>query len=99
MISQIGKVAIEVLKDVEVIQKVEKDGEIKEEKKEVAIRFEFLIPMGVPYETVHEAIDDVKKEITAMEDDSKKRDSSRRSEEAKKQAEEAKEDITEKEEN
>ena len=72
MISQIGKVVLENVKTVKVARKEEVDGEMKETEKDVSIRFDFAIPMGAPYDLVHEVLSDFEAEVTSMQETSKK---------------------------
>lgn len=83
MISQTGKVSLEVFKTVKVTRKEEIDGEIKDNEVDANIRFDFGIPMGSPYDLVLEAVDELKEEVLKMQATSKKL-----AEEAKKKEEE-----------
>lgn len=72
MIAHVGKVSLEVFKTVQVKQKEEVDGEVKEVEKDLTVRFDFLIPMGAPYTLTHEVIADITEELKKMEEESKK---------------------------
>jgi len=72
MISHIGKVSLECFKTVKGLQKEEIDGKIQDKEVEVTLRFDFGIPMGSPYELVHEVLAELKEEVNKMQEMSKK---------------------------
>jgi len=72
MVSQMGRIAFEVYKQVKVNQKEEVNGEVKDVEKEVTIRFDFIAPLGSSYDLVHEVLDELKADLKVQEDNSKK---------------------------
>jgi len=73
MISQIGKVGIEVINIIDVVRKVEEEGKIVEKPDKIALRFDFNMPMGTSYDMVYEVLKEMKEEVEKMEEASKKR--------------------------
>ena len=73
MISQIGKVGIEVVKIIDVTRKVEENGEQIEKPDKIALRFDFNMPMGVSYDMAFEVLQEIKEEVEKMQELSKKR--------------------------
>jgi len=82
MISQIGKVGVEVIKVIDVVRKVEEEGKIVEKPDKIALRFDFNMPMGSLYETVYEVLQEITDEIKKMEELSKKREEEMKQKEA-----------------
>ena len=72
MISHIGKVSLECFKNVKATQKEEVDGKLQDKEIEVTLRFELNIPMGSPYELVHEVLGELSEEVNKMQELSKK---------------------------
>lgn len=73
MISQIGKVSLENMKQIEIIRKKEVEGKEEEVKESINVRFDFAIPMGVAYDTALEVLDEFKEEVKKMQEMALKR--------------------------
>ena len=73
MVSQIGKVDLEVIKVVDVIRKVEEDGKVVDKEDKVALRFDFNMPMGASFDMVREVLKEMSEEVDKMQEDGKKR--------------------------
>lgn len=66
MISHIGRVSLEAYKTVKGIQREEIEGEMTEKEVEVTLRFDYVIPIGSPYDLTLEVLEDIKKEVEEM---------------------------------
>lgn len=82
MISHIGRVSLETYKTVKGIQKEEVEGEMVEKEVEVTLRFDYIFPIGTPYDLILEVVEEMKKEVEMMRanqqkaaDDAKKKES------------------------
>lgn len=86
MISHIGKVSLECYKTIKGKQREEVEGEIVEKDVEATLRFDFIIPMGSPFEIAKEVLQELLEEVNKMEETSQKQ-----REQAEKKEEETKE--------
>lgn len=57
---------MEAYKTVKGIQREEIEGEMTEKEVEVTLRFDYVIPIGSPYDLTLEVLEDIKKEVEEM---------------------------------
>jgi len=57
---------LEAYKTVKGIQREEIEGEMTEKEVEVTLRFDYVIPIGSPYDLTLEVLEDIKKEVEEM---------------------------------
>lgn len=67
MINQIGRIALENFKEIEIIRKEEIEGEIQEKKEPATVRLDLIVPLACPYTLINEALDEFKAEIAQMQ--------------------------------
>lgn len=73
MINQIGRIALENFKEIEVTRKEEIDGKVEEKQEKATIRLDLIVPMACPYDLINEALDEFKAEIMDLQKASKER--------------------------
>jgi len=67
MISQVGRISLENHKTLKGKQRKEVDGKVEEKEVDVALRFDFVIPMGSPFSAIYESLDEFRAEVEQME--------------------------------
>lgn len=77
MAVQIGKVSIEVMREVEIVKNVEVDGKVEEIPEKINLRFDLLVPLGTPFEVLHGVIKEFDEVVTLMEETNKKQHDNR----------------------
>jgi len=82
MISQMGRLAFELYKDIKVNVKEEVEGEVKDVEREIKVRFDFIAPAGVTYELLHDALREISEELKRSEEESKRQEALRKDEDA-----------------
>lgn len=83
MISQMGRLAFELYKDIKVNVKEEVEGEVKDVEREIKVRFDFIAPMGSTYEMLHDAVREFSEGLKRSEEESKKLEGLRKEEDNK----------------
>ena len=83
MISHTANRSLENYKQMKAMQKEVVDGKEQDKEIEITIRFDFAIPLGAPYETALEVLEEFKKEVESMRDEAKRLAEERQKEEEK----------------
>ena len=72
MISHTANRSLENYKQMKAMQKETIDGKEQDKEIEITIRFDFAIPLGAPYDTALEVLEEFKKEVESMRDEAKR---------------------------
>lgn len=72
MISRLSRLTLENFKTLKGVQREEIDGELKEKEVDVSLRFDFSIPIGVPYDVCYEVLNEFIENIKELEASHKK---------------------------
>ena len=83
MATQIGKVSIEINRDVEIVKNVDNNGDIEAVPEKISLRFDFLVPLGTPYEVLHDVVKELGEIVKVMDENSKKQAEEAKSKKAK----------------